>query len=164
MITPIELREYWRLRHLAWPERKNKAAKTWYWRNRDHKLQVARQWAKNNRARRNELDRLWRKRNPERHAQNQRRFQLRHPELFQRHAALRRARKRKTVIGDQSLIQKIYARAMQWRKWGFDVVVDHAIPLAKGGAHSVDNLQIIYADENRQKNARLDYLPQAIFL
>jgi 5-methylcytosine-specific restriction endonuclease McrA len=59
-------------------------------------------------------------------------------------------------------ITKIYRRAAELRQW-FDVVVDHIIPIAKGGKHHPDNLQIIYKRENQIKGARLDYLPTVIF-
>ena len=65
---------------------------------------------------------------------------------------------------DWRAIVKIYDRAAQWREWGFDVVVDHVIPLARGGKHSSDNLQIIYRTENRTKGAKLNYHTQVVFL
>jgi 5-methylcytosine-specific restriction endonuclease McrA len=78
------------------------------------------------------------------------------------HAAKRNALKRCRTVGDLFAIEKVYARAQELRQW-FDVVVDHIVPLAKGGAHSPENLQIIYAFENERKGARLDYKPRVIF-
>jgi 5-methylcytosine-specific restriction endonuclease McrA len=76
--------------------------------------------------------------------------------------ARRRARQRNAQIGDNAAIRKIYARSQELRKW-FDVVVDHKVPLSKGGAHSAENLQIIYAFENIRKGTRLDYIPSIVF-
>jgi 5-methylcytosine-specific restriction endonuclease McrA len=33
--------------------------------------------------------------------------------------------------------------------------IDHIIPLAKGGTHSIENLQIVHKDVNRAKNLML---------
>jgi 5-methylcytosine-specific restriction endonuclease McrA len=74
----------------------------------------------------------------------------------------RNARMRGLYCGDQRAIRKIYERAAELRQW-FDVVVDHIRPLAKGGAHSADNLQIIYRLENCSKGTRLDFCPSVIF-
>lgn len=63
---------------------------------------------------------------------------------------------------DRSLIAQVYARAKELRQW-FDVVVDHRLPLSKGGPHSSDNLQIIYRKENSSKGNRLDYVPSVVF-
>ncbi len=76
--------------------------------------------------------------------------------------ARRRAIKRKATIGERAKICRIYARAQELRQW-FDVVVDHIVPLAKGGAHAAANLQIIYAFENTRKGMCLDYKPRVIF-
>jgi 5-methylcytosine-specific restriction endonuclease McrA len=71
--------------------------------------------------------------------------------------------KRRIKTGEKnSAILKIYHRAQQLRQW-FEVVVDHIIPLAKGGAHAAANLQIIYAYENQRKGDRLKYEPAVIF-
>lgn len=56
----------------------------------------------------------------------------------------------------------VYARPRELRQW-FDVVVDHIIPLAKGGAHAASNLQIIYRKDNGRKGVRLDYIPAVVF-
>jgi 5-methylcytosine-specific restriction endonuclease McrA len=65
-------------------------------------------------------------------------------------------------VGDQSLITQIYRRAQQLRRW-FNVVVDHRIPLIRGGLHHAGNLQIIYQRENARKADRLDFVPSVIF-
>jgi hypothetical protein len=75
---------------------------------------------------------------------------------------IRRARERAATIGDLIDIHKIYERCNWWKQW-FDVVVDHAISLARGGTHEAKNLQIIYRFENEKKGARLDYKPRVIF-
>lgn len=72
------------------------------------------------------------------------------------------ARKKGAVIGNRKALVRVYKRAEELRKW-FNVAVDHIIPISKGGHHSADNLQIIYASENRKKWDRLDYTPSVIF-
>jgi 5-methylcytosine-specific restriction endonuclease McrA len=74
-----------------------------------------------------------------------------------------KARKRKATIGDITEIAKVYERRNWWRQ-GFDVVIDHIIPLAKGGSHEAGNLQIIYRSENLRKRDQLDYKPHVIFI
>ena len=75
----------------------------------------------------------------------------------------REVKKRNVTVGDLTAIAGIYEKAAWWRRW-FDVVVDHRIPIAKGGTHEVSNLQIIYRSENAEKLARLDYNPKVVFL
>jgi 5-methylcytosine-specific restriction endonuclease McrA len=59
-------------------------------------------------------------------------------------------------------IKAVYARCRELRQW-FDVVVDHIVPMGKGGTHTVDNLQIIYRAENDRKAQWLNYNPQIVF-
>jgi len=89
----------------------------------------------------------WRRENPDKHCAVQGR---------------RRAMQRVVTIGDSIGIAKVYDRARWWRQW-FDVVVDHIIPLSKGGSHEASNLQIIYRFENARKGTRTDYNPMVIF-
>jgi len=89
-------------------------------------------------------------------------WKRRHSELFTFHEAKRRARRQKATIGNVEAIKKIYARAKELRK-RFDVAVDHIIPLAKGGAHSAENLQIIFSKENSQKGVSLNHKPKVVF-
>jgi HNH endonuclease. len=73
-------------------------------------------------------------------------------EQRRRHYAL----KRNAPIGSLKAIVKVYAQCRWWKKW-FNVEVDHIIPLARGGSHSAENLQIIFTSENRRKRASLAY-------
>lgn len=123
--------------------------------------------------------RIWHWVYPERHAAHSRNWCRRHStwqkkydaKRFQQptrkladllHVCERHARMAEVRIGNRAAIKKVYARAQELRQW-FDVVVDHKIPLSKGGAHASRNLQIIYRHENQQKGNRLDYTPTIIF-
>ncbi len=87
---------------------------------------------------------------------------LNHKASYLERWARRNAIKIGATVGSKAAIDKIYIRASHLRKW-FDVVVDHRVPLSKGGAHSSKNLQIIYRTDNLRKSARLDYSPSVIF-
>lgn len=87
--------------------------------------------------------REWKKANPERWAA-----------LHSDKEARRRARKRGTS-NDESL-SDIYAECRRISKeTGIPHHVDHIIPLSKGGTHTRDNLQILTAEENLRKGAKL---------
>jgi 5-methylcytosine-specific restriction endonuclease McrA len=86
-----------------------------------------------------------------------------HPEYRSAKEGKRRAMKRNVTVGDLTAIAKIYERAKEWRQW-FDVVVDHIIPLIKGGTHEASNLQIIYGFDNARKHDSLTYKPRVVFL
>jgi 5-methylcytosine-specific restriction endonuclease McrA len=144
-------REYRRLYYLAFPKKKASlvaCAALWSKTNRDKKNASKKQWVSRNRKKVATQSRLWAKNNPEK--------------IYARNAR-QRAVKRKATCGDKNKIAKIYKRALTLRRW-FDVVVDHIIPLSKGGPHSPENLQIIYAKENALKGIRLDYKPRVIFI
>jgi hypothetical protein len=72
-----------------------------------------------------------------------------------------KSRRREATPVDLSLEQKreiwaIYRECRRISKeTGVPHEVDHIFPLAKGGRHIASNLQIITAEENRRKSARL---------
>jgi 5-methylcytosine-specific restriction endonuclease McrA len=126
----------------------------------------------------NEHTKQWAKKNRDKVNAGKKRFYLRHhdTELAKRNAwkkanpakvlaatYKRRALKRNVSIGDLTEIAKVYSRAQELRNLGFDVQVDHIIPLSKNGTHEASNLQIIYAVENARKGSNLTYKPQTIF-
>lgn len=58
--------------------------------------------------------------------------------------------------------EKRYIKWLHWkvrvmRKDGFDVHLDHIIPVSKGGLYIPENLQIIHASDNRMKSNKLIY-------
>jgi 5-methylcytosine-specific restriction endonuclease McrA len=74
------------------------------------------------------------------------------------------AKRRAHFVGRMSpAIHKIYARATELRQW-FDVVVDHIVPLSKGGLHLPENLQLIYRSENNRKHNSDSYQPTVVFI
>lgn len=57
---------------------------------------------------------------------------------------------------EKMAIRQIYAaRDRLIAETGIAFEVDHIIPLARGGRHHPDNLQLLTAAENRQKGASL---------
>lgn len=119
-------------------------------------------WGKRFPAKRSVQQKLYRNRHPERRkAICAHWFKTNKPKA-RSYCAARRAR---CKVGKKlrQAIEKIYTRAHELQQW-FDVVVDHTIPLAKGGRHHPANLQIIYRIENLQKGARLDYAPSVVFV
>lgn len=74
-------------------------------------------------------------------------------------ASKRRASKRNQTPEDADLIliQEIYRKCKEISDTtGIPHEVDHIIPIAKGGLHHQDNLQIITKTENRMKGAKLN--------
>lgn len=114
-------------------------------------------------------DQLWRLAHPEkmrvynRKAEAKRRLKPARRAYMASFDAKRRKQERAVTIKDIQLCARIYARAAELRQW-FDVVVDHIIPLAKGGVHTANNLQIIYRKENAMKGISLSYRPVVVFI
>jgi len=156
-------REYARLYNLAFPEIIRARCHRWLAANRKKRNLSKRQYRLANIDKIKAYNKQWRIKNFVKRQVYDKHYRLTHNSKMRAKSQKRKALKLKATIGDLSQIQKIYERAAQYRKW-FDVVVDHIIPLSKGGAHSPENLQIIYAEENSVKGARLDYRPRVIFV
>lgn len=129
-----------------------------YWANRESQLKRHAEYRAKNREKHLESMRQWRLRNPKYTTKHY----AKNPGKCLAYYAKRRALKRNSTVGDITAIEKIYERARELRQW-FNVVVDHIVPLSRGGAHSVENLQIIYKTDNLKKFCRLDYKPSVIF-
>lgn len=56
---------------------------------------------------------------------------------------------------ERKYVLYLYGKMRIMRKYGFDVHVDHIVPLSKGGLHIPENLEIIPAEDNLRKNNRL---------
>jgi len=112
-------------------------------------------------------EKKWRQANPEIRKAKNKRWKATNADQFrvQKNCSvvIKFAKKWGARIGNRKTIRKIYDRAAELRQW-FDVEVDHIIPMAKGGAHTPENLQIIYAFENHRKRNSLTYKPKVIFI
>jgi 5-methylcytosine-specific restriction endonuclease McrA len=145
-LTREERNEYTRLWRLANLEKSREAGRRCYSAHLENYREASIQYRRANPETRRATGRMYRRANLEKDAA---------------HSARRRAQKRSATFSSFGIAQ-IYARCAELRQW-FDVVVDHVIPLAKGGAHAAGNLQIIYAVENAAKGARLDFVPTVVF-
>lgn len=120
--------------------------KQYYQNNRDAKLEYYRQYRQDNRDA--ELERM------KQHYQNNK-------ELYFANAAKRRAMKAdktpELTPHEQKKIVLLYKIRDYLNKDGIYWHVDHIVPLAKGGLHHPDNLQIIPVSDNLSKGADESY-------
>lgn len=142
-------REYYRSLPV---EKRRSYLKSWYAKNRERQL------AKNLENQRRNRD-----------AANIRfkRFALRHPERVAENQAKRRARVMGAIVGDSRSILRWKERVKSSPVFICyycsvahsicELHIDHVIPLAKGGKHSLENLATSCADCNFSKNAKLPH-------
>ena len=120
----------------------NAASRAWNQKNRDESAPLSREWREQNKKRRAQQLRDWRRANPDAGAQHQQR---------------RRARKRGNGVF------AISPRDMRRLERGScascgaqdNLHIDHIVPIAKGGTHSIGNLQILCSTCNCSKGAKL---------
>lgn len=55
---------------------------------------------------------------------------------------------------DKQYIRWLHWKVSEMRRYGFDVHLDHIVPLSKGGKHEPLNLQIVHGTDNSIKNNR----------
>jgi 5-methylcytosine-specific restriction endonuclease McrA len=112
--------------------------------------------------RHSELGRAWAEANAEKLRSYQRGYYSNHKETYYSRAAARRQRlaAQPATTEQRAEMLAIYKECRQRNAdAGFVAFhVDHIIPLAKGGAHLPDNLQILPAEENLRKGAKLPVL------
>ncbi|MBK5239520.1 MAG: HNH endonuclease [Actinomycetales bacterium] len=139
------------------PENIRERSRKWYAENREKALQ---RYAENR-----EKVLQQQKLNPERRRQNRLKYEAKHPEkvaLYRRQKnAKRRALKRQGAVGkvDYKLILRrdgyvchICGQCVE----PTDVHFDHIIPLARGGAHAMENIAVAHARCNILKGDSLD--------
>jgi len=171
---------YGLLRILAFPEKAKKRKESKqrsYLKHREAFLKYKKSWFQKNRARMRELTkkyyvenrkeicdkvRSYRQANKEKCAVRNRKWVLSNKGRSLSIKRKYKVSKRGATIGDLTAIAKVYERAAHLRKW-FDVAVDHIVPISKGGAHEVSNLQIIYGFENNRKHNNVNYKPKVVF-
>lgn len=118
--------------------------KVYYQENKEKCDEVNKAWKDANKEKRLAYGVKWAKRNPAKHRQN----------IAKRRAMLRNQTPELTAE-EQKRMEDIY-----WLAKDLSVVtgepyeVDHIHPIAKGGLHHPDNLQILPMDLNRSKGAK----------
>lgn len=152
----------------AWKEanlERNRAnARTWYQNNPERAKKRIRGWQKANPGRHKRFVKAWKEVNQEAVKAIQRAYWKRHPDKALVANSRRRARKLRACppwARNCPDIAKIYKIAANLRAHGFDVHVDHIIPLkpadpnAPRGLHVAANLQILPAEVNLRKSNKV---------
>jgi 5-methylcytosine-specific restriction endonuclease McrA len=96
----------------------------------------------------------------ERFVENRKRYKKDRPDVVRLADVRRRERKYGSASElsalDRERIRHIYAfRDWMTAKTGVRFEVDHVIPLARGGKHHPDNLQLLTAAANRRKGCKI---------
>jgi 5-methylcytosine-specific restriction endonuclease McrA len=128
-------------------------SKQYYWDNRERMAENYKLWAQANKEKRQEIDRRARIRNREKHAASMRVYRKNNPHVRSEWARLnpdkqraiyssRRARKKGATVFriTHSEFNKLYLSPCVYCGSTVDIQVDHVVPLAKGGRHSIGNL------------------------
>lgn len=118
-------------------------------------------WVKNNLEKRRQIANNWVAKNKEQHSKTCKNWKLNNKDKLSVYSVKRRTSKLKStpLFADLNKIKEIYENAAKMRNKGFNVEVDHIIPLISKkvcGLHVEWNLQIIDATENRKKSNKFD--------
>ena len=126
-------------------ERRSDIRKRSYYKHHEANLAYKKKYDEENRDRNVKYSRQWRAANPDKNAQQE-----------ARRRATKREQTPELTPEEQQHIQDIYWLAKDLRAvTGEEYHVDHIIPLAKGGLHHPDNLQVLPADLNLKKGAKV---------
>lgn len=143
-------------------EKRSTQAHERYLTEREKVIARAKAWGAANPKATAERAAKWNKANPERRAEIRRKWDKENPEAKRMSCADRRARIRGsagkiTVKQVKDLFVKQKGKCTGCRKkMGDDFELDHVTPLALGGAHSIENAQLLCMPCNRKKGAMPD--------
>ena len=159
-----------RLNHAANPERRKEVARNWRADNYERYRALANKWEADNLVHRRAKSRAWRVANKERNRARQLAWQAANPEklraIYKRYSqanpertqlahSLRRARKQANGICVVTIeeIKRLLGRPC-YLCGAKSTSIDHIIPIARGGRHSIGNLLGACGPCNSQKHSK----------
>jgi hypothetical protein len=166
--NPDKVRGYNRRWKEANPERHREITRIWYAANPEKARETARRWKEANPERTQDLRRRWREENPEKHREHNRRWREKNPdqerlwreknpEKARANGHRRRARKQANgifAVTDKDL-RRIYGSPC-WACGATErITLDHVVPIARGGHHSIGNALPLCLSCNCSKHTRL---------
>ncbi len=154
------------------PEKSRQSSKNYRENNKSKMAEIRAEYIKNNPEKVKESKRLYALKNKEELKVKAKAKRIENPERHRRAKQNRRARERAAVgklstglIAKLLILQKGKCACCKG-PLGDDYHVDHIMPLALGGTNTDDNIQLLRARCNRQKNARhpIDFMQQRGYL
>lgn len=155
------------------PERCRERARRLYAMNPEKALQASNAWKRANPQKNKEITEQWREKNRERTRQYAADWKRANPDIARTHNLNRRARK-KSAGGNLSAglderlfkLQRGKCACGCKQPLGDDYHRDHIMPFALGGSNTDDNIQLLRARCNLQKNKKhpIDFMQERGFL
>jgi hypothetical protein len=135
----------------------------WYCSNKESAKAYGKVWKELNKQRKSAVDKVWREKNPDKRADLLRKWKLENPYKVRATNAKRRAMKLdqtpELTSEEKQRVDNLYWLAKDLQAVsGEEYHVDHIIPLAKGGLHHPDNLQVLPAYINLSKGDKIESL------
>ena len=163
-------------KHAKWREENKKhvtaARKENYEDNKEHYAQLHKKWKAANPEKVQGYKDKWLANNPEKRKEAEKKWRLAHPENGKMKEGRRRARIRETKVEDftEQHVLDLYGischicnleidmdapRRTNQEGWENGLHLDHLIPLAKGGTHTIDNLRPAHGLCNTRKSHKV---------
>lgn len=156
---PERLRARWKAYGDKNKKRKAVNAAARYARDKARILEAGRAWRASNPEKVFLLSKKWREANPEKRRQLHKQWRDANPDKIMAWRAGQRAKRKAAVVSltphEQAEVIALYAKARALTELiGEPYHVDHIKPLAKGGLHHPNNLQVLKGAENLRKGAK----------
>ncbi|KKN58617.1 hypothetical protein LCGC14_0550360 [marine sediment metagenome] len=149
------IKEYYKHYYKTNKGRISKQNKKWHKENKEYRKERSRQYRQENKYHIYEYNKQWRQENKEYCKERDKQYRINNRDKINTYTAKRRATKKNQTpsTADNKKIEYIYYMAQEITKmFGKKYQVDHIVPLSKGGLHHEDNLQILEAALNQEKN------------
>lgn len=158
-------REDVRLYHKANLEKERVRKRGWVEANRERVREQDRNWRANNHGKRLESGRTWRENNPEKMRGFRQKWSDANPEKIRQYSRNRIARKKNAAgsftVAEWRALKEFYSYTCLdcgRREPEIKLSPDHVLPLAVGGADSIDNIQPLCGSCNSRKGKKhIDY-------